>query len=140
MQRVARTEGLDYAIERLTANTFDLHRVVQYAREQGHGYEFFSRVQDGFFTGTLNPFGSDALAEIAESVGLDAQRVREILANDEYADRVHADRREALDMGASGVPFIVFDRRVAAPGAHKVAAYGQLLEQVAGPVPSGSVA
>ncbi|WP_368773551.1 DsbA family protein [Spongiactinospora gelatinilytica] len=70
---------------------------------------------------------------------MDGRRVREILAGDEYADRVRADRREGLELGATGVPFVVLGRRVAAPGAQKVAVYAQLLEQVAGPVPSERV-
>ncbi|WP_022886059.1 DsbA family oxidoreductase [Glaciibacter superstes] len=136
MQAMARKEGLEYSLDRLNANTFDLHRVVQYAGDQGRGFEFFSHVQDGFFTGALKPYAPDTLPRVAESVGLDGQRVREILASNEYADRVRADRREALELGATGVPFVVFDRRVAAPGARKAADYGQLLDQAAGPVPS----
>lgn len=139
MQAMARKEGLEYSLDRLNANTFNLHRVVQYAKDQGRGFEFFSDVQDGFFAGTLNPYNSDALAGVAESVGLDGQRVREILTSNEYADRVRADRREGVELGATGVPFVVLDRRVAAPGAQKVAVYAQLLEQVAGPVLSERV-
>lgn len=139
MQAMARKEGLEYSLDRLNANTFNLHRVVQYANDQGRGFEFFSDVQDGFFAGTLNPYNSDALAGVAESVGLDGQRVREILTSNEYADRVRADRREGVELGATGVPFVVLDRRVAAPGAQKVAVYAQLLEQVAGPVLSERV-
>ncbi|NRQ34515.1 DsbA family oxidoreductase [Nonomuraea sp. NN258] len=136
MQTIARGEGLEFSLDRFGANTFDLHRVVQYAGDQGRGFEFFSDVQDGYFAGTLNPYDSDALAGVALSVGLDERRVREILAGDEYADRVRADRAEGLELGATGVPFVVLDRRVAAPGALKVHVYGQLLEQVAGTVPS----
>ncbi|ONK15112.1 DsbA family oxidoreductase [Streptomyces sp. MP131-18] len=135
IQAIARREGLAFSPDRLSASTFDLHRVVQYAGDQGRGFELFSDVQDGFFAGTLNPYDSDALAGVAESAGLDGQRVREILAGNEYADRVRADRTEGLALGATGVPFVVLDRRVAAPGAQKVPVYGQLLEQVAGPVP-----
>jgi predicted DsbA family dithiol-disulfide isomerase len=139
MQAMARKEGLEYSLDRLNANTFNLHRVVQYANDQGGGFEFFSDVQDGFFAGSLNPFAPDVLAGVAETVGLDGQRVREILASNEYADRVRADRREGVKLGATGVPFVVLDRRVAAQGAQKVAGYAQLLEQVAGPVPSERV-
>ncbi|TDE60424.1 DsbA family oxidoreductase [Nonomuraea mesophila] len=136
MQAIANKEGLRYTVDRWNANTFDLHRVVQYAGDQGRGFAFFSAVQDGFFAGVLNPFDPDALVEVAESVGLDGRRVRDIVAGDEYADRVRADRQEAVELGSTGVPFVVFDRRVGAPGAQKVAAYDQLLEQVAGPAPS----
>jgi predicted DsbA family dithiol-disulfide isomerase len=136
MQAIARKEGLEYSLDRLVANTFDLHRVVQYANDQGRGFEFFSTVQDGFFTGILDPHAPDALTGVAESVGVDGRRVREILASNEYAARVYADRDEAMELGATGVPFVVLDRKVAAPGAQKVPVYGQLLDQVAGPVPS----
>ncbi len=136
MKAIAQKEGLEYVSDRMNANTFDLHRVVQYANDEGRGFEFFSTVQDGFFGGTLAPFDTDALAAVAESVGLSGQRVREILANDEYADRVRADRDEAMKLGATGVPFVVLERRLAAPGAQKVEVYDQLLEQAAGPASS----
>ena len=139
MQAIARKEGLEFALDRLTANTFDLHRVVQYANDQGRGFEFFSAIQDGFFTSTLSPYAPDTLAGVAETIGLDGQRVREILASNEYANRVRADRAEALELGATGVPFVVFDRQVAAAGAQKVPVYGQLLAQVAGSVSSARV-
>lgn len=139
VQAMARKEGLEYSLDRLNADTFNLHRVVQYADDQGRGFEFFSDVQDGFFAGTPNPRDPDALAGVAESVGPDGRRVREIRASDEYADRVRADRREGVELGGTGVPLVVLDRRAAAPGAQEVAACARLLEQVAGPVPGGGV-
>ncbi|MCX2733046.1 DsbA family oxidoreductase [Saccharopolyspora sp. NFXS83] len=139
MQVIAREEGLEFSPDRLNANTFDLHRVVQFANDQGRGFEFFSDVQNGFFAGALDPHAPGVLAGVAEAVGLDGQRVREILAGDEYANRVRADRTEGLELGATGVPFVVFGRRVAAPGAQEVPVYGRLLERVAGPVPSERV-
>lgn len=133
MTQFAHTEGLDYVADRMNANTFGLHRVIQYATDQGSGSVFASAVQDGFFAGTLNPHDTQALMGVAESVGLDGARIREILASDEYADRVHSDQDEALELGATGVPFVVIDRRVAAAGAQKVSVYARMLEQVAGP-------
>lgn len=136
MQAVARSEGLEYFIDRMNANTFDLHRVVQYAADEGLSYEFFSTLQDGFFTGKLEPHDPDVMTRVAESVGLSGQRVRDILASDEYADRVLADRQQAFELGATGVPFVVMDHRVGTVGAQKVAVYAQMLEQVGGPAPS----
>jgi hypothetical protein len=48
MQAIAREEGLEFSLDRLNTNTFDLHRMVQYANDQGRGFEFFSDIQDGF--------------------------------------------------------------------------------------------
>ena len=131
IQALARREGLAFSLDRLNANTFDFHRLVHYANAQGHGLEFFSAVQDRFFAGDVNPFDPNVLVEIAESVGLSGSRVREVLDGDEYADAAHADRDEGAALGLTGVPFVVFDQRVAAPGAQSVEVYSQILDQVA---------
>ena len=131
-QALARREGLPFELDRLHANTFDLHRVLHYADEAGRGSAFFSLVQDQYFAGDLNPFAADALAEAAESVGLSGARVREILVGDEYADAVRADMREGRDLGARGVPFTVFDRRLASSGALTVDGYARALDETAG--------
>lgn len=129
IQALAQREGLPFSLDRLNANTFDFHRVVHYADEAGTGLQFFSRVQDRFFAGEINPFDPDVLAQVAEEVGLSGQRVREVLAADEYADAVRADRQEGRELGVQGVPFTVFDRRFAASGAQSVDVYAQALDQ-----------
>lgn len=128
-QTLAHGEGLPFELDRLNANTFDLHRITHYAQESGRGQAFFSRVQDRYFAGELNPFEPGALADEAESVGLSGQRVGEILAGDEYADAVRADIAEGLELGARGVPFTVFDRRLAFSGAQSVAGYARALDE-----------
>lgn len=132
IQELARREGLAFNLDRLNANTFDLHRVMHYADESGQGAEFFSLVQDRYFAGDLNPFNPEALAGVAESVGLSGRRVREILAGDEYAAAVRADVQEGLELGARGVPFTVFDRRLAVSGAQTVDGYARALDEAVG--------
>lgn len=130
IQALARGEGLTFSLDRLNANTFDFHRVLHHANEQGVGIEFFSAVQDQFFAGAINPFEPDTLVQVAESAGLDGDRARQIIASDEYAAAVRADRREGEALGVSGVPFVVFDRQVAAPGAQEAEVYGRILDQI----------
>ncbi len=131
IQALAESEGLAFDVSRLNANTFNLHRVTQYAKEAGKGTEFFSRVQDGFFAGDLNPYDVETLVAVAESLGLSGSRVRDVLAGDEYADAVRADVAEASALGARGVPFTVFNRVLAASGAQSVASYADALTQAA---------
>ena len=130
IQALAQGEGLPFSLDRLNANTFDVHRVLHYAEEKRLGTEFFSAVQDQFFAGAINPFDSSVLVRVAESVGLDGARVSRVLASDEYAEDTHADRREGVALGLTGVPFVVFGRQAAAPGAQSVEVYGQILDQV----------
>lgn len=137
---LAQREGLPFSVDRRNANTFDVHRLVHHAEESGRGLELFSRVQDRFFAGDLDPFDAEALTRVAEEVGLSGGRVREVLAGDEYADAVRADVREGRDLGARGVPFVVLDRRFAVAGAQTVAAYGQVLDRVVAGAPAAPAA
>lgn len=129
IQALAQREGLAFDLDRKNANTFDLHRVMHLAEQSGRGLELFSQVQDRFFSGEIDPYDPDALVDVAQSLGLDADRVREVLAGDELADEVRADVAEGAALGAQGVPFTVFGRRLAASGAQSVTAYGQALDQ-----------
>ena len=52
---------------------------------------------------------AEVLAAVAESVGLPADRVAEVLNSDAYADEVAADISLAHQLGATGVPFFVVD-------------------------------
>lgn len=129
IQAIAHREGLEFDLDRKNANTFNLHRVMQFAERSGKGLDFFSEVQDRFFSGEIDPYDTDTMVEVAQSLGLDGDRVREVLASDEFAEEVRADVSEGTALGAQGVPFMVFGRRIAASGAQSVTAYGQALDQ-----------
>jgi predicted DsbA family dithiol-disulfide isomerase len=59
----------------------------------------------------------DTLVELAAEVGIDAERARATLDSEEFADEVRADEREAGELGITGVPFFVINRRYAVSGA-----------------------
>ena len=61
-----------------------------------------------------------------------------MLAGDEYADAVRADIEEGRRLGVQGVPFAVFDRRLAASGAQSVSGYAQALAQTVTDAPVGA--
>ena len=59
----------------------------------------------------------DTLIELAAEVGVDAGRARAALDAGEFADDVRADEREATELGITGVPFFVINRRYGVSGA-----------------------
>jgi predicted DsbA family dithiol-disulfide isomerase len=131
IQALAQSEGLPFSLERLNANSFDVHRVLHYANEEDRGLAFFSLLQDRHFAGEITPFDADELARAAEDVGLSGQRVRQVLASSAYGPSVRADRDEGLALGVTSVPFAVFDRRYALPGAHSIETYARVLAETA---------
>jgi predicted DsbA family dithiol-disulfide isomerase len=59
----------------------------------------------------------DSLVELAREVGIDTAHARATLDSDGYAEDVRADEREALELGITGVPFFVINRRYGVSGA-----------------------
>ena len=116
-----------------------MHRVLQLANAHGVGLDFFGRLQDRFFAGEINPFDHGVLTGVAVEAGVPLERVRDVLAGDEFADAVRADRAAAAALGISGVPFAVFDQRYAAPGAQPVGTYHRILDQAAAPATAEDV-
>lgn len=140
VRALAVADGLPYSTNRVTANTFDVHRLQHHAATEGLGTAFFGAVQDGYFAGTLNPFDPGQLVTAAVAAGLDEAGVRAVLAGDAYADAVRADEAEARAFGATGVPFTVYGRRYATAGAQSIEGYREVLAQTVTAVEAGSAA
>lgn len=120
---------INYDIAKL-ANTFDAHRVFQYAKERGKGNEFFQRAYVAHFTEGEILSDTDTLVRLAEEVGLNGAEVREIMQNKTNAEKVEQDISEARTIGVQGVPFFVIDNKYAVSGAQPVEAFSQVLNQV----------
>lgn len=119
----AQEEGVPYVIGRPSANSFDLHRVVHLAREYGVAEALFDELQFALFGEGANVFGGEHLLREGTALGIPRERIEALLESDEYADAVRADESEAQQLGVTGVPFAVIDRRYAIPGAASVEQY-----------------
>ncbi|HZK31474.1 MAG TPA: DsbA family oxidoreductase [Corynebacterium sp.] len=124
--------GLDYRWrDSVVANTFDAHRVGHLARAAEKGTEWDAAVKQGFFTEGRNVADHSQLKEFAATVGLDPGRVAEVLDSDEYATDVAQEIAMGRQLGVQGVPFFVFDGRLAISGAQPVELFEQALTQAA---------
>ena len=99
-------------------NTFDAHRVLHMARDQGRQTPVLDRLLAAYFA-EGEPIGDRAaLARVAGSAGLDPEAVSAMLESDAHAADVRAEEREAAALGITAVPFFVIDRRYGLAGAH----------------------
>ncbi|WP_037668383.1 DsbA family oxidoreductase [Streptomyces griseus] len=135
----AAAEGLDYRTrDRDHGNTFDMHRLLHFAKEQGRQDELIQILYRANFAEERSLFseGAERLVELAVEAGLDAEAVRKVLADPAaYADEVRADEREAAQLGATGVPFFVLDRKYGVSGAQPAEVFAQALTQAWGERP-----
>lgn len=129
---LARAEGLPYTSERMTANTFDAHRLIAGAAREGLGMDVRHAIQRGYFAGELDLADADALVAAAVSAGMDAVRAASVLDSDAEADAVRHDEAEARRLGATGVPFSVLAGRYAVPGCAEVDQYAEAIRRAGG--------
>jgi predicted DsbA family dithiol-disulfide isomerase len=129
---MAANAGLDYDFDTMKlTDTYPAHRVFQYADEEGKGVEYYNKLYEAFFLNGELISDSEVLTRIASEIGIDADRVQEILDNDkEYDKEVVADIFQAQQVGAQGVPFFVFNNKYAVSGAQPVEVFSQVLTQV----------
>lgn len=115
--------GRDYG------NSFDMHRLLHFALEQGVQDALLDALYAGNFAEPEPVFAdTERLVALATRAGLDATAVRAVLADpDAYADAVRHDEREAAQLGATGVPFFVFDNKYAVSGAQPTEVFTQAL-------------
>jgi predicted DsbA family dithiol-disulfide isomerase len=111
-------EGLHYRYDiAKRANTFDAHRLIHLAGAQGLQAEMKERLMAAYFMEGRAIGDRDTLVDLAGEVGIDAERARATLDSDAYAEEVRADEREATELGITGVPFFVINRRYGVSGA-----------------------
>jgi predicted DsbA family dithiol-disulfide isomerase len=127
---LAAEEGLAYRLDLARpANTFDAHRLLHLAAERGVQGAAEERLFAAHFT-EGRPLGDpETLVALAAEAGVDEAEAREVLGGDAYAEAVAADEREATELGITGVPFFVIDRRYGISGAQPAELIQRALDQ-----------
>jgi predicted DsbA family dithiol-disulfide isomerase len=119
VREAGRNVGIAFAFEKieLRANTLAAHRLIHHAQQKGDASELVERIFDaGFCEGRF--IGDPAvLADIAAASDEDRNEVLTWLQSDADAGVVVAQEARLRQLGISGVPFFIFNGRLAVSGA-----------------------
>jgi len=132
-----RATGIEFAFEKieLRANTLNAHRLIHLAQKPGQDASIAPRLVESLFAAQFldgRHIGDRAvLADIAGECGMDRAAVLRYLESSEDTDDVRDAATEAQRMGIGGVPFFIFDRRLAASGAQPPQALLQAMREAA---------
>jgi len=121
MMAIATELGLNFSQmqERYTCNTFDAHRLVKWAGEQGCQTAMKMALFEAYFGRADNVSDEKVLVACAEAIGLQGNEAREILASDAYAQEVRADEARYQQSGVSAVPAFIINQRHLISGAQE---------------------
>ncbi len=112
-------------------NTFDAHRLLHWAEEEGRQRALKHALFEAYFTRGESPGDHAVLLAVVESVGLDRDRAAAILGSDEYAAEVRERERMYLDAGIHSVPAVIINDRHLISGGQPAQVFAQALTQIA---------
>jgi predicted DsbA family dithiol-disulfide isomerase len=113
-------------------NTFDAHRLLAWAKEQGQQIELKRSLFTANFTEQQDPGNHDVLVAAAERAGLDAQAAREVLTSGRYADEVREEQRLWQSRGISSVPSLIINDKFLISGGQPPEVFEKALREIAG--------
>ncbi len=119
--------AFDFKARQTIPNTFNSHRLLEYAADQGVQHEAVEALMSASFERGSDIGDSEVLIEIAVYVGLDADEVRAMLPSPDYREEVHEGLQWCLNAGISGVPFFRLEDGEIIQGAQPVEIFRMLL-------------
>jgi predicted DsbA family dithiol-disulfide isomerase len=112
-------------------NTFDAHRLLAWAKEQGRQLDLKRKLLVLNFTDQVDPSDHDALVAAAEELGLDGEEARAVLGSDRYAEQVRSEEAIWQSRGISSVPAVVVDDRYLISGGQPPEEFERQLRAIA---------
>lgn len=111
------------------ANSFHAHRLIQLAKTYRLGNEIEELLFKAYFIDGKNIDDKDVLAQIGLSAGLEEVILADMLNGFDFSNEVRADEQIAQQIGISGVPFFIFDQKLAVSGAQQPETFLGALKQ-----------
>jgi predicted DsbA family dithiol-disulfide isomerase len=111
-------------------NTFRAHQLIQWAGTRGRGDAAEQALFAAYFTRGEDVHDLDALAAVADGIGLDPAEARAVLAEGRFADAVRAEEAAWAGRGIRAVPAVILAGRYLVSGAQGVENYAAILRQL----------
>lgn len=124
-------DGLTFNWDRaITANTFDAHRAILYARRSERDRALELHLFRAYFTSGLDVSDRKVLVDAGALVGVDRAGLAGYLESDDGVDEVRRELVEGIERGITAVPSFVFEDEFLIPGAVDTASFERILEQM----------
>ena len=127
---IAESEGLHYQLDKTYgANTQLAHRLLMMAAERGVHHDLLFKLFNAYFEKAEKIFSVEDLKPFAESVGITFNELQNLANSDLFMDVMQSDKELAEQLNVRGVPFFVFNQRVAVAGAETTDLFVQAMQR-----------
>lgn len=117
------------AIER-TPNTIDAHRLIHWAGIEQRQTAAVSALFTAYFEMGRDIGDAEVLADIADSIGLDAAAIARLLATDADIEGISQRDAHSREAGVTGVPTFIVAGQHAVPGAQPPEVWERVIDDI----------
>ncbi|MBL8700175.1 MAG: DsbA family oxidoreductase [Alphaproteobacteria bacterium] len=130
LRAAAAPDGIDFAFEKIrrTPNTLKPHRLIRWAAGAGRQDAMVEALFRGYFLEGENLSDDGTLVRLAQSAGADPAAAAAYLASDQDVETIRQEDAFARQVGITGVPCFIVDRKFALSGAQPPEALIELFE------------
>ncbi|WP_299596869.1 DsbA family oxidoreductase [uncultured Tateyamaria sp.] len=121
---------IDFEGMKRTPNTLDAHRLIHWAGIEGKQTAAVSSLFKAYFVETRDIGDHDVLADIADSIDMDASVVRRLLASDADREDISARDAHSRQMGIQSVPTFIVANQHAVPGAQPPELWAKVISEL----------
>jgi predicted DsbA family dithiol-disulfide isomerase len=112
-------------------NTFDAHRLLHWAHEQGKQTELKLGLFDLYFQQNGNPSDHQQLLSVVEQIGLEVAQAKQVLDSDKYSSDVRKQQQFYQAAGVSSVPAVIVNDKHLISGGQPTDVFEKALKQIA---------
>jgi predicted DsbA family dithiol-disulfide isomerase len=132
-QELAEEAGLEVGKRTHWYDSTPAHEATRWAAEHGAEDAFRHAIFRAYFVQNRNIGSAEVLAEIATDLELDADELRNALAEGRYRERIQQEYQSAREIGVTAVPTFVANQRYALVGAHPYEHFEKLMAEIQEP-------
>ncbi|MEH6832862.1 DsbA family oxidoreductase [Sulfitobacter sp.] len=130
----AKKAGLNINFEGMkrTPNTLNAHRLIHWAGIEGRQTAAVSALFKAYFVDTRDIGDAEVLADIADSIEMDASLVTRLLGTDSDMQDIRDRDAHSRSMGINSVPTFIVGGKHAVPGAQPPELWAKVIAEVSG--------
>ncbi|WP_170370557.1 DsbA family oxidoreductase [Ruegeria arenilitoris] len=122
--------NIDFEAMKRTPNTLDAHRLIHWAGIEGKQNQVVDALFTAYFVQGRDIGDHEVLADIADSVGMDAAVVLKLLKSDADRDDIRQRDTHSREKGVNSVPTFIVDNQHAVPGAQPPELWAQVIGEI----------
>ncbi len=131
--KAGKEDGVPYHFDKITrtSNTMGAHRLLRWAKIEGKQTEIAEALFMAYWSEGRDVGDHKVLADIAAAQGMNREGVLKALASDQDKAEVLAETAQAQQMGVTGVPTYIINRKYGVVGAQSAELFAEQIKKAA---------